>query len=250
MILLCQTVEGATSGSGIIISSDGTIVTNYHVIEGATSIQVGFDDGTTYTGAVYIQDYDADLDLAVLKIDKTGLQPVVLGDSDDIRLGEQVVAIGSPMGLFNTVSEGIISSIWQDEIQTTAAISHGSSGGALFNMQGEVIGVTYAGITEGENLGFAIPINLLEQLTEKKMLPLSEFTQASKDQQQVSVSYYNDVTWAPDFGKLLGYQAVYHEASADSIAYAYEQVSSEDVAAYMQILVAGCWCWLRLTLIR
>ncbi len=238
VILLCQTVEGATSGSGIIISSDGTIVTNYHVIEGATSIQVGFDDGTTYTGAVYIQDYDADLDLAVLKIDKTGLQPVVLGDSDDIRLGEQVVAIGSPMGLFNTVSEGIISSIWQDEIQTTAAISHGSSGGALFNMQGEVIGVTYAGITEGENLGFAIPINLLEELTEKKMLPLSEFTQTSKDQQQVSVSYYNDVTWAPDFGKLLGYQAVYHEASADSIAYAYEQVSSEDVAAYMQILVA------------
>ncbi len=175
VLLLCETPGGYAQGSGIIIGSDGTIVTNYHVIDGAAKISVAFDDETHYEGEVWVQDYDKGRDLAILKIDRTGLPSVKLGDSDQVRLGESVVAIGSPVGLFNTVSEGIISSIWDGELQTTAAISQGSSGGALFNRQGEVIGVTYAAILGGENLGFAIPVNLVKDMTKKQMLTLTDF---------------------------------------------------------------------------
>ena len=176
VLVLCQVPEGSVQGSGIIIGADGTIVTNYHVIDGASSIKLEFDDGTWYEGAVYIQDYSAAEDLAVLKIDKTGLTPAKLGDSDQVRVGEKVVAIGSPYGYFNTVSEGIVSSVRGGEIQTTAAISHGSSGGALFNGKGEVIGVTSAGVDVAQNLGFAIPINEVKALDQKRMLSLSAFS--------------------------------------------------------------------------
>lgn len=177
VVLLYCTVPGGTSqGSGIIVSADGLIVTNYHVVDGASAIKVLYDDGTSYTGTVTVEDYDADLDLALLKINSSGLPAATLGDSDSLRLGEQIVAIGNPYGLAGTVSDGIISSIRENELQITAAISSGSSGGALFNMKGEVVGVTYAGISEGENLGFAIPINKLSTLNQRRGLSLSEFS--------------------------------------------------------------------------
>ncbi|MPM34638.1 hypothetical protein SDC9_81225 [bioreactor metagenome] len=182
VLLMCRTTGGYAQGSGIIIGSDGTIATNYHVIAGAVSIKVCFNNNTWYEGEVFIQDFSEDKDLAILKINKVGLTPVTLGDSDNTKLGESVIAIGSPMGLFNTVSEGIISSIQDGVFQTTAAISQGSSGGALFNRSGAVIGITYAGIVQGENLGFAIPVNILKTMTNQRMMTLSELTAATAPQ--------------------------------------------------------------------
>jgi serine protease Do len=153
----------SASGSGFFISSDGRIVTNYHVIDFALSGTVTTNDGREYP-ITSILGYDKDLDLAIIKIAGTGFPWCILGDSANVVVGQPVVAIGSPLGLQNTVSEGIVSKIWSDAIQTTAAISHGSSGGALFDRYGEVIGVTSGGFMEGENLGVAVPINALKSV--------------------------------------------------------------------------------------
>ena len=169
--------DGLRQGSGVILSTDGLILTNYHVIEGLQSMAVTFNDGSVYEGEVYVEDYDADLDLALIRIDREDLTPVTIGDSDQLSIGDTVVAIGSPYGLQNTVSEGIISSIRDSELQITAAISSGSSGGALFNAYGELVGITYAGVSQGQNLGFAIPINLLDTLDQRLHQSLSEFSQ-------------------------------------------------------------------------
>lgn len=169
--------DGLRQGSGVILSTDGLILTNYHVIEGLQSMAVTFNDGSVYEGEVYVEDYDADLDLALIRIDREELTPVTIGDSDQLSIGDTVVAIGSPYGLQNTVSEGIISSIRDSELQITAAISSGSSGGALFNAYGELVGITYAGVSQGQNLGFAIPINLLDTLDQRLHQSLSEFSQ-------------------------------------------------------------------------
>lgn len=168
--------NGESQGSGVILSSDGTIVTNYHVIEGASSLVVTFNDGSTYKGAVYVQDYNIGTDLAILKINKSGLRPAVIGDSRNLKQGESIVVIGSPYGLFNSVTEGIISAIRPQDIQVSAAINHGNSGGGLFNSQGKLVGITYARVEAADNLGFAIPINKVEALTGKKMMALSSFS--------------------------------------------------------------------------
>lgn len=175
VLLEGPTSEGVAQGSGVILSSDGLIVTNYHVIDGMQSMTVTFDDGSVYDGTVYVEDTSESLDLALLRINRTDLTPVTMGDSTSLAVGDTVVAIGSPYGLQNTVSEGIISSIRDNELQITAAISSGSSGGALFNAQGELIGVTYAGITAGQNLGFAIPIHALDELTDRNHQTLADF---------------------------------------------------------------------------
>jgi len=154
------------SGSGFIISDDGTIVTNYHVIDMAAGAEVTTENGKIYKVSG-IKAYSVEKDLAVLKLENArGLTPVILGNSDDLALGEEIVAIGYPLGLQNTVSFGNISSINPNlsregykDILITAPISPGSSGGALFNMYGEVVGVTFATITEGQNMNYAIPIN-------------------------------------------------------------------------------------------
>lgn len=168
----------AGTGSGIILSKDGYIVTNSHVVQGeAFKVRVGDDTGTDQG-----KEYDAELvgsdpktDLAVLKINAYGLTPAVLGDSSETYVGENVVAIGNPAGLTNTVTRGIVSAIGRQVrsenssfkmecIQTDAAISPGNSGGALVNMYGQVIGITsskYASMYSStyEGLGFAISIN-------------------------------------------------------------------------------------------
>jgi len=165
----------AASGSGFILTSDGYIVTNYHVIEDASSIKVTTYDDTTYTAQLV--GYDENNDLAVLKIDATGLQAVVLGDSDALRVGDSVVAIGNPLGeLTFSLTHGAVSALNRKVtisnnsmtlIQTDCAINSGNSGGALFNSYGEVIGITNAkysgsgssGTASIDNVGFAIPIN-------------------------------------------------------------------------------------------
>lgn len=171
-----QQVAGAAAGSGFVITQDGYIVTNYHVIDGAQSIKVTFYDGSSYDAKLVGGEEDSDL--AVLKIDATGLPHVTLGDSSALNVGEQVAAIGNPLGeLTFTLTSGYVSALDRpltmssgtvmNMIQTDTAINNGNSGGPLFNIYGEVVGITSAKLSNNnssseatiEGLGFAIPIN-------------------------------------------------------------------------------------------
>jgi serine protease Do len=165
-----STMMGEGSGSGIIFSQDGYIVTNQHVIDGAMSVKVKLSDATEYDATIVGQ--DARTDLAVIKIDATGLPAATIGDSDQLVQGESILVIGNPLGetLSGSTTQGIISALGREieiegkimhYIQTDAAINPGNSGGALVNQAGQVVGVTSAKIsdTSAEGLGFAIPIN-------------------------------------------------------------------------------------------
>lgn len=170
-----QVVSNPVAGSGFVITADGYILTNYHVIDGVEDLKVSFADGTTYD-ATLVGGEEAN-DIAVLKIDATGLQTVVVGNSDDMKVGQQVVAIGNPLGeLTFTLTAGYVSALDRNitmsdgntinVMQTDAAINSGNSGGPLFNTYGECIGITNAkysnnGSTNAsiEGIGFAIPIN-------------------------------------------------------------------------------------------
>ncbi|HZV81635.1 MAG TPA: Do family serine endopeptidase, partial [Geobacteraceae bacterium] len=165
-------------GSGFIISEDGYILTNNHVIDGADEIKVKLEDGKELKGE--IKGMDAKLDLALIKVTSKDKLPVAeLGDSDAIQVGEWVMAIGNPFGLAETVTAGIISAKgrvigsgpYDDFIQTDASINPGNSGGPLFNARGEVVGINTAIIAGGQGIGFAIPVNMaksiLPQLREK-----------------------------------------------------------------------------------
>lgn len=159
--------EGA--GSGVIISEDGYIVTNNHVIQDARSITVALHDGTTYQAQLVAT--DSKMDIGVIKIDASGLTPAILGDSDSLSVGEPVVAVGNPLGqLGGTVTNGIVSALDREIIlnnerrnllQTNAAINPGNSGGGLFNANGELVGIVVAKSSgeDVEGLGFAIPVN-------------------------------------------------------------------------------------------
>ena len=172
----------AASGSGFIISTDGYILTNYHVIENSDSITVSLYDDTTYEAALI--GYDESNDIAVLKVEAENLTPVILGDSDSLNVGDSVVAIGNPLGeLTFSLTAGLVSAmdrevtlsstVTMDLIQTDCAINSGNSGGALFNLYGEVIGVTNAKYSSSssseasiDNIGFAIPINSVRSIVE------------------------------------------------------------------------------------
>jgi len=166
--------SGTASGSGFILSENGYVVTNQHVIEGATAVSVITHDGTEYPAEVV--GTDKNNDVAVLKVDATGLPAATIGSSDDLVIGDMVVAIGNPLGsLTATQTVGYVSGKDRDVttdntiinmIQTDAAINSGNSGGALFNMKGEVVGITtakYSGTSGSgasiEGIGFAIPID-------------------------------------------------------------------------------------------
>jgi len=171
-------IFGFAAGSGVIVSADGYVVTNAHVVEGADAITVKFADG---------KEMPADLvgsapsnDIALVKIrNAKGLTPAVLGDSAQLQVGDQVVAIGNALNLGDTptVTLGIVSAKGRelDEgdvqlrnlIQTDAAINHGNSGGALVNTRGEVVGIPSAGIPNAQNLGFAIEINAVKPVIDQ-----------------------------------------------------------------------------------
>ncbi len=172
----------AASGSGFIVTDNGYIVTNYHVVEGSDSITVSLYNGDTYDAALI--GYDESNDLAVLKIEAGELAPVILGNSDNLNVGDSVVAIGNPLGeLTFSLTSGSISakdrevtmssSLTMNLLQTDCAINSGNSGGALFNMYGEVIGITNAKYSSSssseasiDNIGFAIPINDIRSIVE------------------------------------------------------------------------------------
>jgi len=172
----------AASGSGFIISDDGYLLTNFHVIEDSDSITVTMYDGATFEADLI--GYDESNDIAVLKIDAENLVPVILGDSDKLNVGDSVVAIGNPLGeLTFSLTSGAISAMDREVtmsngstmrlMQTDCAINSGNSGGALFNLYGEVIGITNAKYSNSsstgasiDNIGFAIPINQARSIAE------------------------------------------------------------------------------------
>jgi serine protease Do len=167
-------------GSGFVISPDGLIVTNNHVIEGADKVTVRFQDNDTEYAATVVGQ-DKETDLAVIRIKRDTPLPVLkFGDSDATQVGEWVLAIGNPLGLDNTVTAGIISAKhriigagpFDNFLQTDASINPGNSGGPLLNMQGEVIGINTAISIEGQNIGFAIPsteaATIIDQLKQGK----------------------------------------------------------------------------------
>lgn len=163
------------SGSGVIISEDGYIVTNYHVIEGASRIRVILSTGSTYEAKVI--GVDVESDLALIKVDAKGLSFATFGDSSKVMVGDRAIAIGNPLGteLMGTVTQGIISAVNRNVrvdnrtmtlLQTDAAINSGNSGGALINAYGEVIGINSVKMAASgvEGLGFAIPSNTVNSI--------------------------------------------------------------------------------------
>jgi Trypsin-like serine proteases, typically periplasmic, contain C-terminal PDZ domain len=167
---------GPGIGSGVILSSDGVIVTNFHVVEDARDIDVTFNNKSVYNGDVYVQGYNKDLDLAIIKINMTGLTPAVIGDSSTVKSGDSVIAIGSPYGYLNTVTDGIVSAIRDDSIQISAPINPGNSGGGLFDKNGKLIGIPNSGILLANNMGFSIPINQLSSVTRDKNVSIENFS--------------------------------------------------------------------------
>lgn len=179
-----NSASGSAVGSGVIYSADGWIVTNKHVVAGETSILVHLKDGRDFSGTVY--GVDTLTDLAVVKIDVTGLPVATLGRSSGIKVGQTAIAIGSPLGVYtNSVTAGIVSALGRDIttesgsihglIQTDAAINPGNSGGALVDSSGAVIGINTAISTQGSGIGFAIPIDIARPILEQALAgkPLS-----------------------------------------------------------------------------
>lgn len=232
------------SGTGVIVSSDGLILTNEHVIaqeDTSLMFQYGFgqygqqqqtdptitvtlNDGSEYTASVLYS--DDTMDLAVIKIDATGLTAATLGDSDSVKVGEVTVAIGNPLGLDQTVTSGIVSAldrsvpisntqIAEDLIQTDAAINSGNSGGALLNADGEVIGINSYKLSDGEGIGFAIPINAAKPIL-NQIIQSGEFKQV-----QVGVSLIDK--------ELLSYYS--YNITLDKGLYVYQVDASADASA-------------------
>ncbi len=173
----------AAAGSGFILTEDGYILTNYHVIENSNAITVSLYDGPEYDAKLV--GYDESNDIAVLKVDVSGLQCVTLGDSGSLKVGDMVLAIGNPLGeLTFSLTHGAVSAldrkvtlsgnVTMKLIQTDCAINSGNSGGALFNLYGEVVGITNAKYSSSgssseasiDNIGFAIPINTVRQIVQ------------------------------------------------------------------------------------
>lgn len=208
---MSESVDRGT-GSGIIYKTDGHIITNQHVIDGATEIEVTLHDGKVYDARILGQ--DSKTDLAVLKIEGDGFPAATLGDSDNIKVGELAVAIGNPMGekFSGSVTSGIISALDRSLdvgtnklklIQTDAAINPGNSGGALVNKHGKVIGINSVKLTspDVEGMGFAIPINdampIINELAENGYIErpwigvsISDVTEQIAEKYDVPVGVY------------------------------------------------------------
>ena len=208
-----QTVETAASGTGFFITEDGYILTNHHVVSGASSVKVTLYSGETYDATVIGS--DEDYDIAVLKIDVTGAAPVVLGDSSKLAIGESVAAVGNPLGeLTFSMSEGIVSCVNRainvdgtpfNMIQVDCSINPGNSGGPLMNLYGEVVGIVSAkystySTTTVEGLGFAIPISDVKSIitdimengavTDKAYMAITAGTMTA----QMAAQYSIDIT--------------------------------------------------------
>lgn len=216
-----ERVERGT-GSGFIISGDGQILTNAHVVNGADKVSVVLKDGRTLEGTVLGQ--DSVTDVAVVKIEGTDLPKVAIGDSDRVVPGEWAIAIGNPLGLDNSVTAGIISATGRSSsdvgvpdkrvgfIQTDAAINPGNSGGPLLNASGEVIGMNTAIISGAQGLGFAIPIKTAQQIAEQLLttgkvqhpfLGIEMVTLTQELHQEINTDPNSPITLSVDRGVLI-----------------------------------------------
>jgi putative serine protease PepD len=174
--------SASAEGTGFVYDTKGNIVTNAHVVDGASSLKVKFDDGSTMTATLVGEDMATDVAVIHVNVDASKLQPIPFGDSTTAQVGDPVVAIGNPFGLDDTVTSGIVSALHreitapdnqtpiEDAIQTDAAINHGNSGGPLFNLHGQVIGITSQIQSDGggnEGVGFAIPSNMVKTIADE-----------------------------------------------------------------------------------
>lgn len=172
--------KGVAQGSGVVLNDKGWVVTNYHVFKGANKIIVKQKSRIIeYTNII---GFDVEKDILILKIADNSFPAIQLGNSSLLRIGQKVYAIGSPMGLENSITEGIISGVrsyeqtFKNYIQISAAISHGSSGGAVVDARGRLIGITTWTMSDGQNLNFAIPINEVFGVYKKKTITVSELS--------------------------------------------------------------------------
>ncbi len=172
--IVAESGQGAATGSGVIFDANGLILTNHHVVAGdPQKLTVNLKDGRSFDASIY--GIDTLTDLAIVKVEETGLPTAPIGDSSTIQVGQQAIAIGSPLGTFtDSVTSGIISAVGRtipvenailtNLIQTDTAINPGNSGGPLLDPSGKVIGINTAGTSEGQGLGFAIPIDIARPL--------------------------------------------------------------------------------------
>lgn len=204
------------TGSGFFINADGLAVTNFHVVNGGAKATITTADGKEYdVSGVY--DYSKAKDLALIKVDGTDFAYLNMADSDAINTGAEVFAIGSPLGFKNTISKGLISYAArtineQTYIQTSAAISSGSSGGALLDTSGRVVGITSATASVGQNINLAIPINQIKSFKTDSIATLESLLPDTK--------YYDNLFPVPDFGAYSG-TAIFSKESGLSTSYSY-----------------------------
>ena len=191
-IVMANNDKPFAQGTGFLVGSDGVIVTNYHVIETGNRAAVKFSDGTILPVDGVLA-ADKVRDLAIVKVHGKTFRTLTLGNSDRIQVGEEVVAIGNPLGLELTVSNGILSGVRTDKeaggkfLQTTTPITHGSSGGPLFNMMGEVVGITTLGFEGAGNLNFAIPVNDAKLLLSNRSAKLQNLPNESEPKESPNV---------------------------------------------------------------
>ena len=220
------------TGSGFACFADNVIVTNYHVIEGGVySIEASTEDGNTFD-ITYVLATDEAKDIAILGTSTPHnlaiLQP---GNSDDLQKGEKVVAIGSPLGLLNSVSTGVFSGYVDENgmriLQFTAPISSGSSGGALFNDSGEVLGITFASLEAGQNLNLAVPINEVVYLYDNKSEPIAVDSWYKNN--NAGYDYLADSQFV-EYDELSSNPAMYHGKLISIVGYAVDTEEHIDAA--------------------
>ncbi len=184
--------QASSQGSGFICSPDGTVLTNYHVIRGASRMTARMHDQSIHD-VEYIAGFDAQHDVAAVRIDGESLPSVHVGNSSAIKAGDHVIALGAPLGLESTLSDGIISAVREAGsfrlFQTSAPISHGSSGGPIFDDYGNVIALAVSTIEAGENLNFAVPIDSAKTLlTENRQTSFAELLSMTTVHQPIITS--------------------------------------------------------------
>jgi S1-C subfamily serine protease len=225
-------------GSGFFMTRDGLAVTNYHVIEGASSAIITTADGKKYP-VKGVCGYDKVADLAILQIDGTGFSFLTLADSDRLEIGMPLYAIGSPFGLINTISPGIVSSTARKLdgstfIQYSAPISTGSGGGPVLNTKGQVVGVTCLTIQNGQTLNFAVPSNFINKLSRTDCKPFS-YMLLNADQ---TLMFYENHYPVPDYGVFTDtplYKSSYDEATGVETYY----YKKSDITVRSDVATAG-----------
>lgn len=215
------------SGSGFFIAEGGIAVTNYHVLENAINASVTLTNGESYEIEGII-DYNEDMDYAIIKIKGYGFKPLKIGDSKLVSGGDTIYTIGNPLGLTNSISDGIVSNANRADIngmiQITAPISPGSSGGALIDIYGEVIGVTTSSLVRGQNLNFAIPINNVLE---------------NEDVYKYSIN--NNVLTMMEFSREVAYSQ--YENVPEAFEYRIDEIEPNDTYENAQVIDNGTSIW-------